>query len=88
MFRWIEDGVWLVSQRASWHSVSFYFGLDAENSLSRWLIPDGKDASHEGMCVADCEYAVCQDNVGVFDPSVLELLDTIKVNSELRTLRL
>ena len=88
MFRWIEDGVWLVSRRASWRGVSFCFGLDAENSLSKWLIPDGDGAAHEGVCAAACERVVRRDDAGVFEPSVLGLEDAIEVNSDSRTSRL
>ena len=78
----------MVSREASWRGVSFCVGLDAEKSLSRWLIPDGDGAAQDGFCVALCERVIRRDDAGVFEPNVLGLADAIKVNSDSRTLRL
>ena len=80
----------MVSRRASWRGVSFLFGFAAENSLSKWLIPDGDGAAHEGVCVAVlvCERVIRRDDAGVFGLSVLGLGDAIEASSDSRTSRL
>ena len=78
----------MVSRRASWRGVSFCVGLDAEKSLSRWLIPDGDGAAQDGVCVADCERVIRRDDAGVFEPSVHGLEDAIEASSDSSTSRL
>ena len=62
--------------------------MDAEKSLSRWLIPDGDGAAQDGVCVAVCERVIRQDDAGVFESSVLGLEDAIEASSDWRTSRL
>ncbi len=78
----------MVSWRASWRGVSFCFVLDAEKILSKWLIPDGDGAVHDGVCVAVCERVIRRDDARVLEPSVHGLEDAIEASSDSRTLRL
>ncbi len=78
----------MVSQETSWRGVSFSVGLDAEKSLSRWLIPDGDGAVQDGVCVADCERVIRRDDAGVFELSVHELEDAIEASSASSSSRL
>ncbi len=60
-----------------WCFFLFWLGC-TENSLNKWLIPDGDGAAHEGVCAAVCEHVVCRDDAGVFEPSVLGTVATAR----------
>ena len=58
-----------------------------DNSLSRWLIPESKGATHNGVCGIVWEHVLSQDAEDM-DAIVLGLVVTINISSDSSTSKL